>query len=178
MCSDSEGHDQEDHCRVKPNTYLHLSVSVMTSPVTSTIIDLQESEEPLLRARRTSSPPDGGRPHSGSHHSPASPGVMVSDLFDDSPSPRAKKPIVIPPPVLRPQHVYAPVAPMGMLTLGLLSKHKDQSSGQGSNGGLTLGNHHVYLISFLILLFSLFQLIPRVLVFAPQSLPSSPSSWS
>ncbi len=44
-----------------------------------------------------------------------------------------KKPIVIQPPVLRPQHVYAPVAPLGMLSLGVLSKHK--SEGQGGLRG-------------------------------------------
>ena len=33
-----------------------------------------------------------------------------------------KKPVVVPPPTLRPQHVYAPVAPLGMLTMGMFSK--------------------------------------------------------
>jgi hypothetical protein len=34
----------------------------------------------------------------------------------------------IAPPVLRPQHVYAPVAPLGMLSMGLLSKHKNEAT--------------------------------------------------
>lgn len=49
--------------------------------------------------------------------------------FSLTSSPREAKPIVIPPPVLRPQHVYAPVAPLGMLSLGVLSKHKKESKG-------------------------------------------------
>ena len=36
---------------------------------------------------------------------------------------------MIQPPVLRPQHVYAPVAPLGMLSLGVLSKHKKEARG-------------------------------------------------
>ena len=46
-----------------------------------------------------------------------------------SPIESRKKPVVIQPPVLRPQHVYAPVAPLGMLSLGVLSKHKKEARG-------------------------------------------------
>ena len=46
-----------------------------------------------------------------------------------SPIEPRKKPVVIQPPVLRPQHVYAPVAPLGMLSLGVLSKHKKEARG-------------------------------------------------
>ena len=48
-----------------------------------------------------------------------------------------KKPVVIQPPVLRPQHVYAPVAPLGMLSLGVLSKHKKEARG-GIRDGLAI----------------------------------------
>lgn len=54
--------------------------------------------------------------HSSSNNSPIS-------LETERP---AKKPAYFPPPVLRPQHVYAPVAPLGMLSLGVLSKHKNE----------------------------------------------------
>ena len=60
-------------------------------------------------------------------------------------SPLQSKPVYIPPPTLRPQHVYAPVAPLGMLSLGVLSKHKDEvertfrtpcvEGGPGGGGG-------------------------------------------
>ena len=70
-----------------------------------------------LRSRRSS-------PGSAS---PSAAGVL------DSPLP-PKTPIVIPPPTLRPQHVYAPVAPLGMLTLGVLSKKK-KGGGRGGGGG-------------------------------------------
>ncbi len=46
--------------------------------------------------------------------------------------PERKIPLVIPPPTLRPQHVYAPVAPLGMLTLGVFSKNKKKDDAQGS----------------------------------------------
>ena len=60
------------------------------------------------------------------------------------------KPVVIPPPTLRPQHVYAPVAPLGMLSLGVLSKHKNEvertfrmpgveGGGGGGHGGANGG---------------------------------------
>ncbi len=53
-------------------------------------------------------------------------------------SPTAEKkgpPVPIPPPVLRPQHVYPPVAPLGMLSLGVLSKYKDEGGGGLKHSG-------------------------------------------
>ena len=39
------------------------------------------------------------------------------------------KPLVIPPPTLRPQHVYAPQAPLGMVTLGIFGGKKKKKEG-------------------------------------------------
>ena len=67
----------------------------------------------------------------------SSPGV--NSPSDSSPfEEKAKKPhpIVIPPPTLRPQHVYAPVAPLGMLTLGVLSKKKKPKGGEEGEEGM------------------------------------------
>ena len=115
----------------------------MTSPATSTIIDLQESEEPLLRARRTASPPQQQQWPPPPRNQPPSPSGVTFDsptgLLDSPVAAPPQKPIVIPPPVLRPQHVYAPVAPMGMLTLGLLSKKKDDG-GAGEAGEFKLAH--------------------------------------
>jgi hypothetical protein len=49
----------------------------------------------------------------------------------------SKRPMAFHPPTLRPQHVYAPVAPLGMLSLGVLSKHKREGMGgiDGEKGG-------------------------------------------
>lgn len=58
--------------------------------------------------------------------SPTSPTALLSPAKD-------KAPLVIAPPTLRPQHVYAPVAPLGMLSLGVLSKHKDEAVGSASD---------------------------------------------
>ena len=55
--------------------------------------------------------------------------MQVSWAPQLSPMESRKKPVVIQPPVLRPQHVYAPVAPLGMLSLGMLSKHKKEARG-------------------------------------------------
>lgn len=60
----------------------------------------------------------------------ASPNSPADDPLSTPPA----KPIVIPPPTLRPQHVYAPVAPLGMLTLGVFSKKKKGDDGQGDHG--------------------------------------------
>ena len=63
----------------------------------------------------------------------SSPSLTMSPTLESvllSPSGRTKRdPVPIPPPVLRPQHVYPPVAPLGMLSLGVLSKHKDEGGG-------------------------------------------------
>ena len=62
---------------------------------------------------------------------------LLRDMAGGPAHPSAEK-VVIPPPVLRPQHVYPPVAPLGMLSMGLLSKHKDEGGGGlfgGSGGG-------------------------------------------
>eukprot|EP00095_Tigriopus_kingsejongensis_P009835 maker-scaffold21_size687808-snap-gene-2.10 protein:Tk09835 transcript:maker-scaffold21_size687808-snap-gene-2.10-mRNA-1 annotation:"hypothetical protein DAPPUDRAFT_45422" len=49
---------------------------------------------------------------------------MATNGPASGPVPVKRVPVVIPPPVLRPQHVYAPVAPLGMLTLGVFSKRQ------------------------------------------------------
>ncbi len=64
--------------------------------------------------------------------------VGVAAMMDaDSPETpsltRKSPPVTIAPPTLRPQHVYAPVAPLGMLSLGVLSKHKKEGAGSASD---------------------------------------------
>ena len=104
-----------------------------------------DQQQPLLRSRsrsRRSSPrqeqppqqPQQPQQQQPQQHD-ASPvvamevGEITVDIVGSSAAPAgtSKKPVVIPPPTLRPQHVYAPVAPMGMLTLGLFSKKKDHA---------------------------------------------------
>jgi hypothetical protein len=57
----------------------------------------------------------------------------TSLMVEEDPTEVKPKPIVIAPPVLRPQHVYAPVAPLGMLSLGVMSRHKDEGGGSVSD---------------------------------------------
>ena len=54
--------------------------------------------------------------------------------------------VVVPPPTLRPQHVYAPVAPLGMLTLGVFSK-KNKEDQDAEFKKLTFGNNEKSLFS-------------------------------
>ena len=64
----------------------------------------------------------------------STPSLTMSPLEDIYlESPERKSPVAILPPTLRPQHVYAPVAPLGMLSLGVLSKHKDEGGGSASD---------------------------------------------
>jgi len=99
-----------------------------------------------LRSRRSASrqisvPPEGG---DTPHLDTPTPLGSESDWFHGDAGGQgggqAAIPVVIPPPTLRPQHVYAPVAPLGMLTLGVFSKKKEDSAGDlkrltvGGNG--------------------------------------------
>ncbi|XP_059094736.1 band 7 protein AGAP004871-like isoform X2 [Tigriopus californicus] len=75
---------------------------------TSAAMAAQMLHDSVLRSRR-SSPGDDESP------------------MDHAPVLQKKAPVVIPAPILRPQHVYAPVAPLGMLTLGVFSKNKEET---------------------------------------------------
>ena len=83
-----------------------------------------EDDAPLLRSRHQS-------PLSQQHHGQQQQQGPGQTQQPGQPA-QPKIPVVIPPPTLRPQHVYAPVAPMGMLTLGLLSKKKKGGEEEGS----------------------------------------------
>jgi hypothetical protein len=89
----------------------------------------------VLRSRH-SPPSSGGGGGSGGR---GGNGIQRQVSITKPPSPPpATQPIpvkVVPPPrtAIRPQHVYAPVAPMGMITLGLFSKKKKGEDGSNSD---------------------------------------------
>lgn len=93
-------------------------------------------DAPLLRSRHSSpTQPIGNGQNGGPTVVTATTGGAGSQLNNagggtGGPDPTNKPFKVIPPPQIRPQHVYAPVAPMGMLTLGLLSKKKKEPGSQ------------------------------------------------
>lgn len=96
---------------------------LLSPTMTTTVVD--SSGEVTLRSRR-SSPTDNtnGQPHAAA----GSPQGQMQMPRQQQPQ-MPKVPVVIPPPTLRPQHVYAPVAPLGMLTLGVFSKKKKDEVG-------------------------------------------------